>query len=315
MQPLFLLTQYDMIIISLSKSGHKCMKRTLTFIITLIFMLCLPGCSSKQDTASIVATTKPVYDFTEYLCNGTGLTVSRLVTENVSCLHDYTLQVRQMRAIEAAQAVIISGAGLEDFLQEALIGTDHTIDASKDIETHCGAHSHTHTEEHHHDTDPHIWLSVKNARQMAQNICTGLIKQFPQHRSTFENNLKSLQTEFDELEAYGKQQLSTLSTRDMITFHDGFSYFAEDWDLNILRALEEESGSEASAAELKELITLVDEHKLPAIFVEENGSVAAANVIAAETNAEIFVLNMGMSDQNYFDVMYQNINAVKEALG
>ena len=48
---------------------------------------------------------------------------SKLVTESVSCLHDYTLTVRQMRSIEGAAMVILSGAGLEEFMEEALEGS------------------------------------------------------------------------------------------------------------------------------------------------------------------------------------------------
>ncbi len=291
------------------------MKKTIILIFALIFILFLPSCTPRHNTASIVATTKPVYDFTVYLCEGTGISVSRLITENVSCLHDYTLQVNQMQAIESAQAVIISGVGLEDFLQDVLINANNIIDASENIDTHCGTHSHEHNENHHHETDPHIWLSVNNARKMAENICKGLIEQFPQHQDSFKYNLTMLQTRFDELAAYGNEELTSLTNRNLITFHDGFSYFAEEWDLNILHAVEEESGSEASAAELKEMINLINEYNLPAIFTEENSSSSAANIIAAETDVRLYILSMSMSDQDYFEVMYQNIDTVKEALG
>ena len=78
--------------------------------------------------------------------------------------------------------------------------------------------------------------------------------------------------------------------------------------------MEEESGSEASAAELKHLITLVREHNLPAIFTERSGSTSAAGVIAAETGAKVFALDMAMAGNSYFEAMYHNIDTVKEAL-
>ena len=108
--------------------------------------------------------------------------------------------------------------------------------------------------------------------------------------------------------------MADLTQRNIITFHDGFSYFAEEWDLIILKALEEESGSEASAAELKELINLVNTNNLTAIFTEENGSTSAAQIIAKETGISIYTLSMGMSNNDYFETMYHNIDTVKEAL-
>ena len=79
--------------------------------------------------------------------------------------------------------------------------------------------------------------------------------------------------------------------------------------------MEEESGSEASALELRELIELVEAHRLPAIFVERSGSDAAAKIIAAQTGVKIFTLDMAISGDDYFDAMYHNIDTVKEALG
>ena len=294
------------------------MNRFISFI--LIFCLLLAGCSAGQQPAQIAATTLPVYEFTSRLCDGTDLTVTRLVTESVSCLHDYTLQVGQMQAIEGADTVIISGAGLEEFLDEALHGAEHIIDASRGIELLCPEEGHEHAHEHddhghHHESDPHIWLSPAHAAVMAKNICSELTARYPGYASIFAENLTQLLTDLDALDQYGKTQLSALSCRDIITFHDGFAYFAEHYGLHILRAVEEESGSEASAAELIELIRMTRDHNLPAIFTEANGADSAARIISAETGAEIFILDMAMAGDSYFDAMYHNIDTLKEALG
>ena len=292
------------------------MKRLL--ILFLILTLALSGCASRSEPAQVAATTLPVYEFTLRLCDGTGITVTRLVTESVSCLHDYSLNVRQAKAAEGAQVIILSGAGLEEFLEDLLEGKDNTIDASHGISLLCGeAHDHDHEEAHghSHDQDPHIWLSPENAKLMVQNICMGLCARYPEHTAVFEANLESLLADLDALQAYGEEQLSSLRRRELITFHDGFAYFAQAFGLTILEAVEEESGSEASAQELKELITLVEEHNLPAIFIEANGSVSAAGVISRETGAAVFTLDMAMSGDSYFDAMYHNIDTIKEALG
>ena len=78
--------------------------------------------------------------------------------------------------------------------------------------------------------------------------------------------------------------------------------------------MEEESGSEASAAELIELIEEVEHHDLPAIFTETNGSVSAAGIIARETGAGSYALDMAMGGDSYFEAMYHNIDTLKEAL-
>ena len=293
------------------------MKRFSIILILALLLALLGGCSS-QETADIAATTLPVYEFTVRLCQGTELRVTRLVTEQVSCLHDYSLQVSQMRSVSAAQVVVQSGAGLEDFLSDALAASQGSlIDASAGIALLEGSchHDHEQNHEHAHEHDSHIWLSPANAKIMAQNICSGLSSQYPAYVQVFESNLSSLLADLDALQAYGENTLKDLSCRQLVTFHDGFAYFAEAFDLQILHAVEEESGSEASAQLLKELITTVKQHQLPAIFTETNGSTAAANVICRETGAKSYQLDMAMAGNSYFEAMYRNIDTVKEALG
>lgn len=286
----------------------------------LVFLMLLTGCSQSSEPADIAATTLPVYEFTSRLISGTPLTVTRLVTEEVSCLHDYSLNVRQVKAAEAAEVIVISGAGLEVFLDDLLLNT-HTIDTSSGIELLCPEeeghdHDHDHGHEgHHHESDPHIWLSPVNASIMAENICDGLARQYPEYEEIFRTNLENIHADLTALQTYGENTLSSLSCRELITFHDGFSYFADSFGLTILQAVEEESGSEASARELIHLIEEVEHHSLPAIFTEKSGSVSAASIISRETGCGSYALDMAMAGDSYFDAMYHNINVIKEALG
>ncbi len=288
------------------------MKILARLLVLILLLGSLTGCVSVPAEHDIVATTLPVYQFTTLLCQGTGLSVSQLVTESVSCLHDYSLSVSQAKAVEAAQVIVTSGAGLEAFMHD-LLDSKNVIDASTGMELIEGCHEEGH-EGHHHQADPHIWLSPAKAAEMAKNICQGLKNEYPAQADLFEANLESLIAELTKLEAYGKETLKALSTRKLITFHDGFAYFAQAFDLEILKAVEEESGSEASARELIELINLVKQHQLPAVFTEENGSVSAARVICAETGARVYTLSMVMSGDDYFTQMRQNIDTLKEAL-
>ena len=288
------------------------------FSLLTLLALVLSGCSQSTPPAQVAATTLPVYEFTSILCQGTSITVTRLVTEEVSCLHDYSLNVRQVKAAEAAEVIVISGAGLEEFLDDILLDKD-CIDASQGIHLLCpqeeGKEEHHDHEGHHHESDPHIWLSPANAAVMAYNICQGLSQQYPEYADTFASNLEVLTEELNDLYTYGEATLRSLSCRELVTFHDGFSYFAEAFDLTILEAVEEESGSEASAKELIHLIQVVEQHQLPAVFTERNGSTSAADIISRETGATRYALDMAMAGDSYFDAMYYNIDFIKEAFG
>ena len=101
-----------------------------------------------------------------------------------------------------------------------------------------------------------------------------------------------------------------------MTFHDGFSYFADAYGLTILAAIEEEEGAEPSAAELKEIVELTESHHIPMIFTEKNGAANAAEIVAQETGVKTGVLDLGMSggEGSYSAVMDANLDALKAGL-
>ena len=95
----------------------KFLKPTVSRLIAPVLALCLlAGCAPGRGAADITATTLPVWQFTSLLCEGTPLCVDRRITEEGACLHDYRRTVDQMKAVEGADLVSISGAGLEEFL-------------------------------------------------------------------------------------------------------------------------------------------------------------------------------------------------------
>ncbi|MBR2048969.1 MAG: zinc ABC transporter substrate-binding protein [Oscillospiraceae bacterium] len=290
----------------------------------LLVLLCLVLCACAFDAQpQVAATTMPVYCFAQALCEGTPISVTRLITEEVSCVHDYTLTVQQMRAIEGAELVILSGAGLEEFMEEALHSAAFVVDCSEGIELlegechHLHGHedAHGHEDGHAHEADPHIWLDPDNAIVMVENICSALTAQYPEYESIICDNATHLRRRIQAVKDYATEALSALSHREIITFHDGFGYLAHAFGLEIVEAIEEESGSEPSAQELIGLILLVEHHHVSALFAETNGSTAAAAVISAETGIPVYTLDMAMSGDSWFDAMYHNIDTLKEALG
>ena len=291
------------------------MKKFAALLALFVLSAMLFGCGKPADTPQAAATTMPVWQFASRICQGTDVTVNRLVTESISCLHDYSLQVSQMRAIESAQVVFLSGAGLEHFMEDALKQAKAVVDASQGVELLPMARSGGHAGHDHGELDPHIWLAPENAKIMAENICTGLKEQFPQHTEAFDRNLEQLLSDLDGLQKYGEETLADLSCRELITFHNGFAYFAKAFDLTILDSVEEEAGSEASAADLTGLIDLVKRENLPAVFTEINGSDAAAQVIVSETGAKAYPLDMAMAGDDYFAAIRSDIDTIKEALG
>ena len=121
--------------------------------LALLLALVLTGCAqapASVDEACVAATTYPVWQFTCAVTEGTGLHVERVISEPVSCVHDYALSVEQMRILSRSRTVVISGLGLEDFMADVLPDGERCIDASAGIET-LSAEAHDHDHDHDHE--------------------------------------------------------------------------------------------------------------------------------------------------------------------
>ena len=286
------------------------MKKTI-FICILSALLALPSCAPAVEEGprlTVVCTTYPIYLFASFMTQGVeGVAVERLDTGSTSCLHDYTLSMADMKKLERADVIALNGAGLEEFLEDALETSDaQMIDCSTGVELLENlSHHHEEGEEDekghdHGHWDPHYWMDPDNARIMVGNLRNFLVLTDPDHAAEYEKNadrsdmaLRVYQEEImrdiwiEYLPRLGEQPR-------LITFHDGFQYFARAFDIELLASIEEEAGSEASAREIVEITRLVKEYNIPVIFTEVNGSDATAQAISRETGCQVAQLSMLM---------------------
>jgi ABC-type Zn uptake system ZnuABC Zn-binding protein ZnuA len=306
-------------------------KKILCFAAALLLTLtgCAPAASSKEEgQLTVVATTYPVYLLTSAVTDGVeGVTVERLNTGETSCLHDYTLSVSDMKKLEGADVLALNGVGLEDFMEDALATTDAAvIDCSQGVdllftlEHEDGEDDHADHDHDHGDYDPHIWMDPGNAIQMVENLMQGMSQADPDHAEDYQRNGQNTIVQLQEWDEELAGMLSEVLASGeritgLITFHDGFQYFANAYDLPLLAAIEEESGSEASAKEIVAITNLVEAEDIPVIFTEVNGSDATAKAIARETGCQVAQLTMVMDGSDsalthYWDGLRSDMQAV-----
>lgn len=310
------------------------MKKIFALLLSLTLALSALTACGKQETAArsglvVACTTYPVYLMTQAVTQDVpDVTVELVVNQQLSCLHNYTLTMADMKTIEQADLLIINGAGLESFLSDVLESRDYW-DASQDMQLHPseeghdhGDHDHAHEDDDHdhEEYDPHYWLSPTLAGKMAQNIALGLTTQDPAHMDAYLANADQVATRLAALQEELRAEVADLSCKELIPFHDGFGYFAEAFGLTILASVEEEEGSEASAREINELTQLIQTHHIPAVFVEKNGSYSAAQALARECGVSVAALDMGMSGDEaggglaaYEALLRYNIDTIREA--
>jgi zinc transport system substrate-binding protein len=164
--------------------------------------------------------------------------------------------------------------------------------------------------------DPHTWLNPILAKIQTQSIADAFSKLDPQNQKFYQKNAQSYMIELDRLDSKIRNDLASCS-QDFITFHDSFSYFAYEYDLNQHTIISSnDPHSEPTAKTLEKIINTARELELKIIFTEDTTDPRISKVVANEIGGKILVLSpLEISgDGNYISIMTENLNHLKEAL-
>lgn len=241
-----------------------------------------------------------------------GVKVVNLTQPTTGCLHDYQLKPDDLKTLSEAQIFVVNGAGMEAFMDKVVkqLPDLKVVDASKGIPLIKGAGE--------EGDNPHLWVSISNAIQQVKNIGLQLATLDPDHATQYSANTTAYADKLEALRVKMHQALDGAKKRDIITFHEAFPYFAREFNLNIVAVIEREPGSEPSAAELADTIETVNKSKIMALFAEPQYPEKAAETIAHETGAKVFILDPAvtgpMEPDAYLKTMEANMKTLEEAL-
>lgn len=318
------------------------MRKFIPFL--LILCLFLVGCQNphfevNEDKFNIVTSFYPIYVATSNIVDGIeGVTLENMADVQVGCLHDYQLTTKDMNKLERADAFIINGGDTENFLDKALNAytnlnvvnssegiLENSYDDSNEHDTENG-HKHEHSgylnmnenDEYDHSSNTHVWVSVSLYIEQVKNIANGLAKLNPDNADKYLKNCEEYVERLENLRDEMHDELDVLENRNIVTFHEAFEYFADEFDLNIVAVIEREPGTNPSAGELAKIIDKIKDTNAAAIFVEPQYIKSAANTIANETGISVYSLNPIVSGEldkyEYEKLMRENVQVIKEAL-
>ena len=293
------------------------------FMILLLALLVLPGLALCE---TIVTSFYPIWIMTLNLTSGLEdhVTVRNLAAPTVGCLHDYQLQPADMKALTAADAFLINGAGMEAFLPEITRSLPDLpiVEASEGIELlENGSAVEILEAEEEGETNSHIWLDPLRAVRMAENLAAGLIRVLPGDEAVITANLADYRARLEALDARLRQGLGDLSRKDIVTFHEAFPYFAAAYGLNVVAVVNKEPGEVLTPAQLGELVREIRLLGNPSLFVEPQYTDLSAQTLSSETGAPVYSLDPIVTgpEENvpldyYEAMMLQNMNTLITAL-
>lgn len=175
--------------------------------------------------------------------------------------------------------------------------------------------------------DEHVWLSLRNARELCETIAEDLKSLDSAHASVYDANLKKYEGELDALDQQYQKAVNAAGNKTLL-FGDRFPfrYLVDDYGIKYYAAFVGCSAeTEASFETVSFLAKKMDELGLKHVMtIEGPDKKIAATVIenTKDKNQDVLALNSMQSvttkdiegGETYLGVMQQNLEVLKKAL-
>lgn len=274
----------------------------------------------------VVASFYPFYDITGEVA-GDAAAVDSLVPPGTEP-HGYEPAPSTMTAVHGADAFVATGVEFEAWEEQVLSGAPDSvqvINASDGIRLlpadhgadHGGHGGAGHDDGPHGMHDPHYWVSPVNAITITENVRDGLVAADPANAAAYEENAAAFIQELEELDARYEQQLSDCEQDRVLTTHAAFTYLGDAYGFEQVPIHGVSPLSEPTPGQLERINQAVAEHDIDYIFYEEMVDSRVAETIAAETGAEVLILNPvsgSAADEGYVSIMEENLEQLTTAL-
>lgn len=292
--------------------------RTIAFLLLVLAVSMLACRREDQDGGSsaglrILTSFYPMHIMALNVTHGAeGVRLENLAPPTAGCLHDYALSTADMKKFEKADILVINGAGMEGFMDRIAGRYPHLKIASLAegiplIREGGGG-----------QFNPHVWVSVTGAVAQVKNLGRRLETLDPARASLYRKNTAVYVERLEGLRKKMHLELDPFRGKRIVTFHEAFPYFAREFGLVIAAVVEREPGSEPGAAELRDTIEIVKRSGVPALFAEPQYPSKAAEVIARESGARLYVLDPAVTGplhrDAYIAAMEKNMETLARAL-
>ncbi|WP_111415448.1 metal ABC transporter solute-binding protein, Zn/Mn family [Billgrantia lactosivorans] len=284
-------------------------------------LLALPAAMAAERT-QVVTSFSILADMVQNV-GGEHVEVTPLVGAD-SDAHVFSASPRDARSLAEADLVVFNGLRFEGWMERLIESSDYDgplVTASDGIDKldyhgHDNVHAHGHDDheddhddhghdDHDHDDhgqeaaaghddhdhgddDPHGWQDLAMGKVYVGNIRDGLIEADPDNEAAYRENAERYINELEATDAEIRELLGEIpASTSVITGHDSFGYFANAYGIRFLSPVGLSTEAEPSAADMAQLIDVIREQNVRALFHENMTSPAVINQLAEETGLPI----------------------------
>lgn len=235
--------------------------------------------------------------------------------------HEFEPTPGDVKKVANANLVLFTGKGIEGYLPKLEEAAGGGTVGAKFVNVGSVIPSLTMTENGEKIVDPHWWHSVKNMKLAIKAVATAFEKADPTNAADYEKNTAMYLASLDELERWIRVTVAQLphSSRKLVTSHDALQYFARDYGFTIYPIKGVATTEEPSSSHVREIIDVIKNEGVKAVFFESIENPRAVQQISSETGARIggtlYSDGLGDKEANTYDsMMRHNVSTLVDGL-
>ena len=288
----------------------------------------MSGTSGEPDTRlKVVTTVSPITSIVENIA-GSRILLEGVVPEGVNS-HTFEPTPSMAKLMAEADLIIINGL----FLEEPTLALAESNKRDRAVILSLGDQTVTPDEwqfdftfpESAGQPNPHLWPDPNLGLRYAELVQGQLAAMDPDNATYYADNLERFRSRINQMDQAIRTAVATVPepNRKLLTYHDSWAYFARQYGMEVIGAVQPSNFSQPSAREVAQLIDQVKNLGLPAVFGSEVFSSDVLEAIASEANAQ-FVDDLadddlpgkpGDPEHSYLGLMQRNLEAMIPALG
>jgi manganese/zinc/iron transport system substrate-binding protein len=283
----------------------------------------------------VVATTGMIADLVRKI-GGDQIHLEQLIRSGIDP-HLYRPVTDDVRSIAGADIVFYNGLNLEgrmiSILSSSQLRSKRIAVCEKiDLPTHSSSENHNSApsaSDDLHDVDPHCWMDVSLWIEASRVIEEELINSDNANQATYRANGNELRERLRALDERGRAWIGSIpeSRRILISTHDAFRYFGERYGVRVEGIHGISTASEAGLKRVEELVSLIVERQVPAVFAESSTSDKSVRSLlegaerqgaSVKIGGELFTDSTGPESEDtstYEGMMTHNFRTITQALG
>ncbi len=235
--------------------------------------------------------------------------------------HTYEPTPGDIKAMAGAMLLVVNGQGLDfwaEDLKTAAGGHLAVVDTSATL-AEQGRLLSGGEDEGHGGVNPHFWLDPVLAETQVEMIAAALVAADPDNADFYLANAADYGARLQSLDQEIAARTRSFSQREFITFHPSWTYFAARYGLVEAAVIEEAPGKEPSVDYIMHVVDVARTYHVRAIFAEPQFSARAAESIAADSGAQVLLLDPiggpGLEGRDsYLALMRYNADRMAEAM-